>query len=133
MIYNNLAWNSLFTGNVTQQSIDYAQQAAGPSENRDPMALHTLATLYAELGRSVQAREALLESLERRKRGEPEAHDWYVLGRIAETYGELETAREDYSRVTPPDEQPLGGSTYLLAKKRLADLPPITGPAKSKP
>jgi transglutaminase-like putative cysteine protease/tetratricopeptide (TPR) repeat protein len=122
MIYNNLAWNFLFTSGITDKAIEYAQQASGNAGSRDSAALHTLATLYAEVGRSVQAREALLESLEVRGRDEPEPHDWYVLGRIAENYGEMETARDDYRRVIPPEDSRLGGSTYLLARKRLAVL-----------
>ena len=122
MVYNNLAWNFLFTTGVTEKAIEYAQQASGAEGSRSSAALHTLATLYAEVGRSVQAREALLESLEIRGRDEPEAHDWYVLGRIAENYGEMETARDDYKRVTVPEDFPRGGSTYLLAQKRLAVL-----------
>ena len=38
-----------------EKAIEYAQQAAGPEGSRDPTALHTLATLYADLGRSVQS------------------------------------------------------------------------------
>jgi tetratricopeptide (TPR) repeat protein/transglutaminase-like putative cysteine protease len=122
MVYNNLAWNFLFTAGVTDKAIEYAQQASGAAGSRDPAALHTLATLYAEVGRSVQAREALLESIEARGRDEPDSHDWYVLGRIAENYGEMETARDDYRRVTKPEDSPLGGSAYLLAQNRLAVL-----------
>ena len=49
---------------------------------------------------------------------------YLVLGRIAEGYGELETARADYLRVIPPaEDEPQGGSTYLLAKRRLERLP----------
>src|SRR5262249_52878545 len=122
--YNDLAWNSLFTGGSTDKAIEYAQKSVGKGPQRSAAALHTLATLYAEMGKWAQAREALLESLEVRGRDEPDSHDWYVLGRIAEGYGELETAGAVYRRVTPPaEDEPQGGSTYLLAKRRLERLP----------
>jgi tetratricopeptide (TPR) repeat protein len=142
MDYNNLAWNFLFTDGASEKAIEYAQQAVGPDERKNPMSLHTLATLYAELGKSAQARESLLESLEIRGLDEPEPHDWYVFGRIAESYGEIETAREDYGKVTRPEDAPLGGSTHLLAKARLARLgsapprpgaSPVNSSAKGRP
>lgn len=136
--YNNLAWNGLFT-KVTDKSIEWAQKGAGSSEKRNASGLHTLAALHADLGHSVQAREALLESIDVRGREEPEPHDWYVFGRIAENYGEVETAREDYTRVTPSKDGIRGGSTYWLAQKRLASLgkapaePAVTTKAVSAP
>jgi len=126
--YNNLAWNGLFT-KITDKTVEWAQRGAGQPGSRHSAGLHTLAAVYAETGRSVQAREALLESLRVNGLDSPEPHDWYVLGRIAENYGELETAREDYGRVTPPEDQPVGGSTYQLAAKRLAAIGP---PAATK-
>lgn len=128
--YNNLAWNGLFT-KITDQTVEWAQKGAGQPGSRHSSGLHTLAAVYADLGRSVQARDALLESLRVKGAETPESYDWYVLGRIAENYGETETAREDYKKVEKPEVGESGGSTYRLAQKRLAALsaPPPGAPA----
>jgi tetratricopeptide (TPR) repeat protein len=123
--YNNLAWNGLFT-KVTEETIEWALKGAGEAGARAPAGLHTLAAVYADAGRTAQAREALLESIRLKGVDEPESHDWYVLGRIAEDYGEIETARGDYARVEKPNIAEGGGSTYVLAQRRLAVIGPAT-------
>ena len=52
-----------------------------------PTLLHTAASLYAETGKSVEAREVLLQSIALRGDDEPHPNSWYVFGRIAENYG----------------------------------------------
>jgi tetratricopeptide (TPR) repeat protein len=125
--YNNLAWSGLFT-KVTDETIEWALKGAGEQNTRYAGGLHTLAAVYADIGRTAQAREALLESIRLKGVDEPESHDWYVLGRIAEDYGEMETARGDYARVEKPIVAE-GGSTYILAQRRLAVIAPAAAPA----
>src|SRR5437870_7955098 len=47
-----------------------------------PAALHTLASLQAEQGRTEEARQTLLQAIDRTGLPEPQPHDWYVMGRI---------------------------------------------------
>jgi predicted Zn-dependent protease len=80
--------------------------------------LHTLASLYAETGKSLEAREALLQSMDDAGRDEPAPHDWYVLGRIAENYGATDAALAAYKKVDKPKES-VAASTWVLAERRL--------------
>ena len=77
--------------------------------------------LYAESGKSLEARTELLKSMDEAGREEPSSVDWYVLGRIAENFGASEAAIADYKRVDKP-KKTTPGSTYELAQKRLTVL-----------
>jgi tetratricopeptide (TPR) repeat protein len=115
--YNNVAWNALLRGTGFDKAIEDARQAiqlagGGAAD------LHTLASLYAETGKSLEAREALLESMDNAGREEPADYDWYVLGRIAENYGATEAALAAYKRVEKPATT-IASSTYVLAERRV--------------
>jgi tetratricopeptide (TPR) repeat protein len=114
--YNNAAWNMLFAGKDLDRAIGYARQA---STRGGSSSLHTLAALYAETGKSLEAREALLKSMDDAGRDDPASHDWYVLARIAENYGANDAALAAYNRVKKP-AHPSNDDTYVLAQKRLA-------------
>jgi tetratricopeptide (TPR) repeat protein len=124
--FNEHAWFSLFADEVTEEEhLEEAQRAVLLTQNQSDAPLHTLASLYAELGRPTEALEVILQAIEVKAVEEPEPIDWYVFGRIAEQYGEKEAAVAAYRKVeAPEDEQDLPGSTYLLAQKRLALLEP---------
>jgi tetratricopeptide (TPR) repeat protein len=120
--YNNAAWNALFLGiSSLDRALEDARRATA-LPNSGPAALHTLATLYAETGKTVEAREALLRSMDDAGRDDPAPHDWYVLGRIAEAYGASDAASAAYNKVEKPKDT-LNGSTWVLAQKRLKGLP----------
>jgi tetratricopeptide (TPR) repeat protein len=119
--YNSAAWNALFfTGADIKHALEQARQSIELSGNASaPM--HTLATLYAEAGKSLEAREALMQSMDVAGRDEPASHDWYVLGRIAENYGAKEAAIDAYKRVEKPERLD-ASDTYILAERRLKAL-----------
>lgn len=119
--YNNAAWNLLFIGKDLDRALEDARRATALPGGSTPAALHTLATLYAETGKTIEARDALLKSMDDAGRDDPAPHDWYVLGRIAEDYGATDAAIAAYKRVDKPNES-LAGSTYVLAQKRLSGL-----------
>jgi tetratricopeptide (TPR) repeat protein len=120
--YNTLAWLTLFFRRLDGPDLESAQHAVQMSE-RNFAALHTLSCIYAELGRTKEAREVLLQALEVSGADEPDGNSWYTLGRIAEQYGEVDVALADYGNVTPPDDtQHFEGSTYQLAQNRIAGL-----------
>ncbi len=122
--FNELAWLALLAGAVDQRALDAVQQGILQSQsNPTATLLHTAASLYAETGKSVEAREVLLQSIALRGDDEPDPASWYVFGRIAENYGEVGAARDMYGRVTrPKDELAVPSSTYALAQRRLAAL-----------
>ena len=118
--FNSVAWNSLFTGNTTQEDLDIAVKGAQMNQNNAGM-LHTLACVYAELGKTKEAREVLIQAMNLLNLDEPNGDYWYALGRIAEQYGETEVARTDYQQAKKPKRAVLvPSSSYQLAQNRLA-------------
>jgi tetratricopeptide (TPR) repeat protein len=120
---NQLAWLLLVRGRAGDEAIELAQRANSHSGYKSYPALHTLASLYAEVGKTAEAYKVILQALEAKDNGAPSASDWYVLGRLAEQYGLPDTARRLYARVGAPAEgegEPL--SSHHLAQLRLAAL-----------
>lgn len=117
--FNNAAWYALALGRVDRETLRWAQQAAERTGYRSSADLHTLAALYAELGRAAEAHRVLLQSLEASGE-EPAGAEWLVLGRLAEHFGLPEAARRYYRRVEPPEDAPLEAvSAHRLAARRL--------------
>jgi tetratricopeptide (TPR) repeat protein len=116
--YNNAAWFELFAGNVTH-AMENARRATAEESQTSAAALHTLATLYAETGKNIEARDALLRTLDKSRREQPDSSDWYVLGRMAENYGVRDAALAAYKRVVKKDPGD-GASVWELAQRRLA-------------
>ena len=114
--YNNAAWFELFVGNVNH-AMENARRATAEESQTSPAALHTLATLYAETGKNIEARDALLRTLDKSRRETPDSSDWYVLGRMAENYGVRDAALAAYKRVDKKEGD--GASVWELAQKRL--------------
>lgn len=118
--YNNLAWLGLFRKSVPPEALSFAERAVAMSDGKNESYLHTLSALYAETGRLAEAREMILKTMGASSGNEPSASHWYVLGRIAEQYGETEAAMEAYRKVTASKpEDVVADSTYALARKRL--------------
>ena len=119
MLLNNETWYALFTGKVEQADIAKAIRAT-EMEKDAPYILHTLACLYAEVGNTKDAREVLLRAMDDWNLDEPNDDVWYVLGRIAEQYGERDIAIADYRKMEKPKEPlSLPTSTWRLAQMRL--------------
>ena len=122
MDFNNRAWLSLFVDTVDDRAMRWANAAVKRAQGSgvpggDSAALHTLATLYAERGMPAEAYQVIVQSMDETK--EPQPADWYVFGRMAETYGFKEAARSAYQRAMD-DEEDHAISTAVLARKRLA-------------
>ncbi|MEA2162521.1 MAG: hypothetical protein QOK37_648 [Thermoanaerobaculia bacterium] len=114
--YNNAAWFELFVGNITH-AMENARRATAEESQTSPAALHTLATIYAESGKNIEARDALLRTLDKSRRDTPDSSDWYVLGRMAENYGVRDAALAAYKRVDKKESD--GASVWELAQRRL--------------
>ncbi len=119
MMLNNVAWYSLFTGKVGDDDVAKAIRAT-EMEKDAPFILHTLACLYAETGRTKEAHDVLLRAMDLWNLDEPNDEVWYVLGRIAEQYGERDIAIADYRKLKKPDRiLAIPTSTWRLAQMRL--------------
>ncbi|HEX7191191.1 MAG TPA: DUF3857 domain-containing protein [Thermoanaerobaculia bacterium] len=116
--FNNAAWIALFRGKELDRAIEDAQRATKEGNGGSAAALHTLAAIYAETGNTVEARQALMKSLDLRPTSDPQSVDWFVLGRIAEAYGVTDAAAAAYKRVKKED--PDGMTTWELTQRRLA-------------
>jgi tetratricopeptide (TPR) repeat protein len=116
---NGIAWLSLFVGKVTQQQLDMAQQANMLLQNQSYATLHTLACLYAEMGKTTEARQVILQAMRAASLREPDSDAWYVFGRIYEQYGLDDAAIAAYKRVDKP-ELTDPESTYALAQAHLS-------------
>lgn len=120
--YNNLAWSQVARGAVTDQTLELIRQAT--QNGGSSYALHTLAVVLTELGRTTEAQKALLKEMDARSIEEPGSNEWYVLGRIAEQLGIPDAALKAYARVKadkPQDAQD-ASSCWSLAAKRIAVL-----------
>lgn len=118
---NLYAWDALFlSGEIERDSIDAAERANQMTQNSNFNYMHTLACLYAHIGKAAQARALLLKAMEGNLE-EPNSAVWLAYGQIAEAYGEPDAARSMYARVEKSDtESPTSG--YTLAQQRLVAL-----------
>jgi len=121
-LFNNAAWYALVLGRVDEEALRWAQEAAQRGDYQDRFILHTLASIYAELGRPQEAYRVLLQGMEATQEP-PDFADWYVLGRLAEQYGLPEAARRYYERARSLDSERTAYSIWALAGRRLAELP----------
>jgi transglutaminase-like putative cysteine protease/tetratricopeptide (TPR) repeat protein len=118
---NGVAWNSLFTGKVSADDLDAATKSVQVTQSNNISSLHTLGCVYAELGKTKEAREILIQAMDQLNLDEPESNYWYGFGRIAEQYGETEVAMANYKQVKKPNKAAqVPGSSYRLAQNRLA-------------
>ncbi|MEA1910201.1 MAG: hypothetical protein U9N32_00810, partial [Spirochaetota bacterium] len=119
-LYNAVAWMDLFDPELDETALEYARQAVTLSNSNNPPILHTLSALYAEFGRCEEARNTLDRVMALSGSSKPSSDDWYVLGRIAEEYGMIDSAVFYYKKVEKPES--IAGqydSSYTLAERRL--------------
>ncbi len=120
-LLNNLAWNDLCAGKVTEQTAAWAERAAQLS--KDEGHYHTLACVQAALGRVPQAREALLQSVS--AEGPIEPITWFGLGLIAQALDDSDSARTYFQRVDTAENREEAANPLTckaMARKHLARL-----------
>jgi tetratricopeptide (TPR) repeat protein len=118
--YNNSGWSTLFDGTLNEEAIAIAQRGTQLSQTPNAPLLHTLASMYAEAGKTTEARQVVLQAMSAWQLEEPNSVCWYVFGRIAEQYGIKEEAINAYRKVEAPQSKfDIPGSTYALAQNRL--------------
>ena len=116
--FNEYTWNALFLGKVTEEDVSLLQRAIANKSDSSYAEVHTLACLYAEIGKTKEARELLLRAMDSGGFEEPNEAIWYGFGRIAENYGLRAVALSLYQRVGKTPEADLPTSTYNLARIR---------------
>ena len=128
---NSYAWDALYAPEkVDQDAIDAAHRASELTKESNFSILHTLACLYAGQGKTKEARELLMKTMEAGELEEPDSAVWLALAMIAEQYGESDAARAMYNRVEKPKvDSP--SSNYALAQVHLAALQNGTVTAKA--
>ncbi|HET7106540.1 MAG TPA: DUF3857 domain-containing protein [Candidatus Acidoferrum sp.] len=118
--YNSASWYGLFTGDKDDLDVTSATKSLQLSQN-NAGTLHTLGCVYAAQGKTKEARDVFLQAMDLLNMEEPDPNYWFGFGSIAEQYGELTAAAEDYRQVTKPaDRMNIPGSSYRLAQMRLA-------------
>ena len=115
-----MAWLSLFVGKTNGEDVEAATKAVQLSKSA-PGILHTLGCVYAEVGKTKEAREMLVQAMDQLSLDAPDDNYWYAFGRIAEQYGENQFAMNDYEKVKKPMKaEQIPSSSYKLAQTRLA-------------
>ena len=117
-VYNNLAWLSLFRGEVAQKHLQWAQTASSLSSDRGPTELHTLAAVHAEFGHAKETISIVRRRMNLLGSDAPESADYYLFGRLLEYFGLRRLARKAYRRVRN-NEGGRADSTHALAQRRL--------------
>lgn len=112
--YSSAAWLHLFTAG-SEQAVENALRAVSITGQKDEFALMTQAAVFAEVGKLREAREAILTAMDLGGREQPDAADWYVLGRLAEGIDEKATAVAAYKNAQNASAQ----NSAKLAKGRL--------------
>jgi tetratricopeptide (TPR) repeat protein/transglutaminase-like putative cysteine protease len=120
--FNNLAWLALFRDTIDDQAFQWANAAVKRAEDGggDYAALHTLATLYAVKDMPAEAYQVIIKAMG--SYDEPRPEDWFVFGRMAETYGFQDAARKAYQRVIDGEEDDYAISTAALASRQLESM-----------
>jgi tetratricopeptide (TPR) repeat protein len=118
---NSLAWDYLVEGKNLEEALELSRRSATPAGGFGE--LHTLASIYAETGKTTEARQVILQAMDASAMTKPDDACWYVFARIAEQFGLTEVARDYYQRLQrPKTDRMLRITTYALAQRRLAGL-----------
>jgi hypothetical protein len=117
--YNEYAWMSLMQMPVDERVVEIARQAYDETDGANGSIMHTLACVYAAVGKPREARDLLLRGLPRNG-DSPDDAAWFGFGLVAEAYGDVASARDYYSRVSKPkDVNPPASTLFAMSQLRL--------------
>lgn len=123
MDLNNLAWAELFRnpqGELSPTALERSRKSVTMGQSRGRAELHTLATIYATIGRFDEAHSILVRMIEMDQGVDPRPEDWYVYGLIAEGYGFHDAAEAAWRKVVRDEFSiPSKTDTSILAQARL--------------
>jgi transglutaminase-like putative cysteine protease len=122
--FNEYAWIALLRRPVSERAVEVARQAFDETQGRENAVAHTLACVYAATGKPGEARDLLLKGLSRVVTADQlDDSSWFGFALIAEAYGDVESARDYYSRVARPKKGHVPAtSLFSMAQQRLAAL-----------
>lgn len=118
---NLFGWSGLFLPSVPPDGLEAAERGTTITQNKQFAIMHTLACLYADVGKPVEARNLFIKALEIAHLTEPNSELWYGFGRLAEVYGQYDAALTAYKRVEAP-EVSNAFNTYNLVQQRMKNL-----------
>lgn len=119
---NNYAWQALRAGGVDATVVKAAENSHTQRQRRDYSAAHTLACVYADQGRVMEARHVLLQMLEDHPAADPlSGQIWLVRGLIAEALGATGAAVKSYRQIER-QKTDSADSVHAIAAMRLARL-----------
>jgi len=126
---NQYAWFALAMPlPIAQETIDMGIRANDLTKNGSFAILHTLGCVYAQAGKTTEARELLLKAMNAQHMEEPNSEIWFGFGLIAEQYGVVDAAEDMFARIEKPKtNSPV--STYGLAQEHLTSLRKTKTPA----
>ena len=119
---NNLAWSVVFHAPTPDLARPIAERIEQASTTVTPMVANTLATIEADTGHPYRAWTYLQQSLDAHPDAQPAPDDWYVIGRIAESYGLRDEAIAAYRRIAKSETDSPAPTGYDFASRRLAKL-----------
>ncbi|MGE5183106.1 MAG: DUF3857 domain-containing protein [Acidobacteriota bacterium] len=119
---NNAAWAHLYFDPTPDDARKLATRGEQMQLTPPPMFANTLAAIEAELDHPYTAWTYLQKSLAATGDGKPRDADWYVIGRIAESYGLRDDAIAAYRHVQPPQHPGIGPSDRDFVQRRLTKL-----------
>lgn len=124
--FNGFAWQGVTMGKVGDAELKAGQETVQRSKSSSFSQLHTLACVYAMLGRVSEARNTLEQAMTAANQTAPNSEVWFALGLIYEQYGDRDAALKAYAQVVPNQFSMatyVGPSaTYRIAQNRIAVL-----------
>jgi hypothetical protein len=118
MDLNQSAWFHLVENIELPRALELARMAVATAAASDT-ALHTLASIEAELGDLHAAKEDVLKAMGLAGRSTPTGAEWYVFGRIAEHLGLRGDAEAAYRKIKDEPDIEFMPDVDDLARRRL--------------
>ena len=119
---NLYAWYALALPTpIEQETIDLGIRANDLTKNASFAILHTLGCVYAQAGKTSEARELLLKAMDAQHIEQPNSEIWFGFALIAEQYGVVDAAQKMFDRVEKPKAD-YPATTYEMAQQHLSAL-----------
>ena len=116
----------MLAGNIDQQAVLDAERAVEMSDASDTAALHTLATVCAESGKTAEAMRSLHRYILLSDDTPEDLDDDYVLGRLAEQMSMPDVADFYYDRIQNAARSPEPGSSAFLVLQRRSKMKTVS-------
>lgn len=126
LVLTNLSWLAVLSSKVTPETEADARRAVQLTEEKDLYALRALAATLLENGKPAEALD-IVRKVSALTAGERAPADHYLVGRLAEHFGEQQAALSAYGRIPMESAQEKEAmSIRWLAQRRLAELTKVS-------